>query len=251
MKKHDHITVLHIYSSSDSGKNRPQRLMDEYETECVGNFHRSRYNIVFKNYNDLEETSVKETLVDISRGEFEEVVKPDFLVLGFSGWKYQKDGSRNEPMSVGSTTDFCMRTIRNPIVIVKKECREGPKNFVMTVNGSNASKVGLDILFTLLGPDDHLTVVTLYEHAHVDESIEEYYTHELRERCPAKHFKFEPVRRVGNDNLHDTLNDYLENLEQDVDFLVIAPRTRDDKIFSSFTDRIIQDVKTNIILCKV
>ena len=250
MKKSDKITLFHVFSRNDKGKNNPSRLEEEYETELIGTFHRSRYSILWHN-RDYDERSVKDILEDISKGDYDNVDAPDFMVLGYSGWKFDSDGNREEATSAGSTTDFCLRHIRNPIVIVKRDCEPGPNHFVMTVNGSNASKLGLDILYALVGPRDSLTVITISEHSRADAAIEDYYAAELLENCPTTSTRFESIQRTGSDTIHDTLNDYLRNLENGLDFLVIAPRSRVDNIFSSFTERVIQDVKANIILCKV
>jgi hypothetical protein len=249
MKKIDKINLLHVYSSSDSGKKNPTRMRDEYETELVGNFHRSRYSLTWHN-RDQDSRSVKEILADISVGDFEDIRAPDFIVLGYSGWKFNSDGSR-EATSAGSTTDFCLREVRHPIVIVKGECSVGPKHIVMAVNNSNTSKLGLDIVYTLLGPRDRLTVVTISDHARADAATEQYYTNELRHHCPTTQSTFVNIRRTADDSLCDALNNYIDRLDVEMDFLALAPRSREEKIVSSFTEKVIQEVKANIILCKV
>lgn len=257
VKKNDHITLLHIYSNNDIGHNDPERLKQKYENKLTGLYLPSKYSLLWYN-NDSDSKTVKSLLTNISEGKVGGC-NPDVLVIGFSGWRFHNHSSvRSKAIqTLGSTTDFCLRNIKLPMVIVKTESRPGANNFVMAVNHSNASKCGLDILYTFLGPKDTLTVVNVYDDA-MDElgndkynSLKEYYTKELHSHCPTINAKFQGIMRSGYTSIVKTLKDYLENMENPVDFVVIAPRARDDNSITSFTEQALLEIDSNIILCKM
>lgn len=259
-KKIDHITVMHVYSVEDKHTHAdPDRMREKFDAELTGQYPSSQYELVWHN-NDKDQKPVKELLVKISEGKFGGVRAPDFLVLGYSGWRFHnKDGSRKDhATTAGSTADFCLRTIRNPVIIVKEEPRMNcPKNFVMSVNKSNASKLGLDILYTLLTPRDSLTVINIFDDSmdamgNTDHrEVRNYYERELEDNCPTTNAKFVSVMKSGNERTIDTLKNYLDSMEEYLDYFCVAPRLRENRVFSTLTDQVLLEVKANIILCKV
>ena len=258
LKKHDHIKIFHVYSSADSGQADPERLRNKYEVDLIGRYPSSQYSFLWHN-NDNDDRPIKKIMMSVADGSFGGV-DPDIMVIGYSGWRFHQTDSRRSghATTLGSTADFAMRNIHLPIVLVKQAPRdvEG-KHFVMAVNRSNASKTGLDILYTMLTPADRLTVINVYDDSmdamgNTDyQSVKNYYMEDLRENCPTTFCKFEPVMKNGATSTVRTVCDYVEELEEEVDFFVIAPRARADKSFSSFTEKAIMEMKCNIILCKV
>lgn len=257
LKKNDHISLLHVYSADD--EHDPDTMREKYEVALTSQFSSSRYSLIWHN-NDKDKKPVKEILVKISEGKFGGMTPPEFLVLGYSGWRFHNHdpSKKNHATTAGSTADFCLRNIRMPIIIVKEEPRmNAPKNFVLAVNKSNASKLGLDILYTLIQPRDTLTVINIYDDT-MDElgntnhrAVHQYYRKELEENSPTVNSKFVSVMKSGNERTIDTLNNYLDNMEEYLDYFCIAPRLREDRTFSSLTDQVLLEVKANIILCKV
>jgi len=260
LKKIDHISVLHVYSVEDKHSQAdPDRMREKYDTELLGHYPSSKYSLIWHN-NDKDKKPVKEILVKVSEGKFGGMTAPDFLVLGYSGWRFHNvDGSRKDhATTAGSTADFALRTIRNPVILVKEEPRMNcPKNFVMSVNKSNASKMGLDILYTLISPRDSLTIININDSS-IDamgnsdsREVRNYYERELEDNCPTTRFKFVSVVKSGVVATIDTLKDYLDNMEEYLDYFCIAPRLRQDRMFSTLTDQVLLEVKANIVLCKV
>lgn len=260
MKKHDHLCVYHAYSSLDDETlprhKNSEAIKEKYRENLLATYTESRYSLVWvdrceggKSQEDA--TSIRDEIVKVADGRVPGV-HVDFLVTGYEGWRGHDSAKLGDhPTTAGSNADFSMRHIHSPVILVKDGCEPGPKSYIMSVNASNTSKMGLDTLYTLLTPRDTLTVVHVLMESTDDRTLEatrRYYEEDLAENCPTANATFHCLVKPGAKPVADALDEYVN--ERKPSFFVLAPRAREGAAFTSITEQMILRIHTNIILCK-
>lgn len=255
MKKIDHLCLFHAYSEQKDTvipvHLRSKSILNKYDTDLLSNFSKERYSLLWENRQNETVKDVVAKLISLyeklSGGN-----KPDFLVLGYTGNKgiTKKDGAT----TIGSVSDFAMRSIYIPIIIIKDLVKIGPKSYIMAVDDSEISLKGLNILYSLIRPQDTLTIINITD-VKMDTlgndqttSIETIYKKELSDSAPTTNTIFRSIIRRENKTVFDEIFDYVE--ENLPDFFALSPRTSPENKLTALTENIILKLKCNIILAK-
>lgn len=139
--------------------------------------------------------------------------------------------------------------------IIKEQVSEGPKSYLMAVDESDRSKIGLDILFTLIKPHDtitviHVTAVALDELGNAESNlIYDYYTGTLSDDAPTTNTKFISILKKEGKTVGELIKEKVDELEPD--FFALSPRRDPEHKITALTEQMIVSVKANIILCKL
>ena len=119
-KKHDTLIVFHaskIHSDSvkDSPSKREHGLKQRYEPQLIDMMPRNKYKFHFEErYNRTVLRTLQDYLENAKNHRFE-VMRPDFLVLGYVGRK----GPKEQQTVLGSTADLALRSMPIPCIICK------------------------------------------------------------------------------------------------------------------------------------
>lgn len=139
-----------------------------------------------------------------------------------------------------------------PCLIIKSLIPAGPRNIIMAVNESSASKRGFDIFMKFVNPRDTVTLVHFTHSlkldpvlAHAKNAIKEYYEKELQEAGPV-HSSFVFSEFETGVPPADAVVEYVNNSEADL--FAIAPRASKDR--SSITEMVVNHVLVSVMLCK-
>ena len=255
LKKKDHICIFHAFKP-ELDEQKPAHMKSEtikhkYQTDLVGSFPSGKYSFLWE---DKKDCQAKELIIKLSDlyGQLNGGVKPEFLVLGYTGRKgiHKTEGAT----TIGSTSDFALRSIHLPTILIKNEVPTGPKSYIMAIDESKNSKTGLDMIFPLIRPQDSLTVIHIYDventafgaQSEKDETAQ-YYENELNEHAPTTNAKFHPIMKAA-EGIAATINEYVNEIVPD--FFCMAPRAQAEKGITSLTEKMILELKCNIILCK-
>lgn len=255
VKKKDHICMFHAYNQPTAETRvamRPDNIKERYANELLGTYGPSRYSFIWE---DKGDSNVKEVISKLSTmyAQLASGATPDFLVMGYTGSRgiTKKEGAT----TAGSVSNFAMRNIRMPIIIVKTEVPMGPKSFVMAVDKSTTSITGLEILYTLIKPQDTLTVIHVAE-VRLDklgnntiDVLAEQYEKDLAESAPTTNVSFQTLLSQDGKNTAEVIQDKVKELGPD--FFALAPRTNPDNMLTALTEQMIVNVRSNIILCKL
>ena len=266
LKKNDHLNVFHAFSSEDDLELPPHlqssNLKEGYKSK-LALLQKSRYTLIWEE-RYVDETQVilpvKTMLIKATDGRLEECAS-DFLIVGFTG--HRKHDSMHSPnhdghgvsyqednIIGGSHADFTLRFIHIPTIVVKKEVSSGGKLYVMAVDASNLSKLGLDVVYTLLTPKDEIIVIHVCDDdVNEVDTIKQYYEEDLEAYCPTSKHKFQFIVNSTHENAAYAIQDFVEDIG--ADFLAVAPRSRSDGSFASLTEQLVKLVRTNIIMCKL
>jgi nucleotide-binding universal stress UspA family protein len=149
-------------------------------------------------------------------------------------------------------SDVDVRMLHYPCLIVKSLIPAGPRNIIMAVNDTTASKRGFDILIKFVNPRDTLTLVHFTHSLTMDpalarskSAIQEYYERELQEVGPVNSsFTFSEYEHGVVPAA--AVVDYVNN--SDADLFAIAPRAGKDR--SSITESVVNHVNVSVLLCK-
>ena len=265
-KKHDFMRAFHSWKIGNQTLDHVEMKRDNIETKVgslfVGNLpsHLYSIDIVARPEN---ETS-KEALISVldsfkAKTAMHLPVQartPDFVVVGFDGNKKGWHTGTLGRSLMGSTTDLCLKAVHVPIILVKKDippvglCR----TFAVCVSKSKHTSECLDIVLNLVRPKDKIICLHCIDpDFQADESLQllrAEYENDLHAVGPPGS-TFEVVVKDGNQTAGDAITEYI-NFKHDtvIDFVALAPRQTDDGKFSSLTEHLISNAKTNIIICK-
>lgn len=246
MQNDDRIVVFHAYSPTkdhDLPYNlRSPVLEEKYENMLLSRFLPERYSLMWR---QRYEGTVKKLLSDAA-----EEVSPHFIVVGYTGRKGfdKKDG----PTTCGSNTDFALRHIRVPSIIIKYALPEkGPKEFLFAIKKqTELCRRGLDTLLNLMAPIDKLTVIYIddgtLDHFGDDnlDNMKSYYEERLAARA-SEASSFRVIPKEGG-TVAEKLFEAIDSI--DPEFCCVAPRAKE--YTGSFTEKIILTVRSNVILLK-
>jgi len=255
IKKKDHICMFHAFNQPTDETRvamRPDNVKERYANELLSMYGRSRYSFIWE---DKRDRNVKDVIANLTSmyGKLAHGACPDFLVMGYTGSKgITKKGGAT---TAGSVSDFAMRSIHIPIIIIKNEVTPGPKSYVMAVDDSTTSSTGFDILCTLIKPQDSLTLVHVTEvnmdklgNSTVD-TVTSQYEKELNENAPTTNVSFKAILRKEGKSVSTLIQEAVDEI--DPDFFALAPRANPDNKITALTEQMIASVKSNIILCKL
>lgn len=167
----DKIVLFHTYFNTDSInlplKYQHEELYKTYSNKLKANMpSESDFHMAFIESDDKQH-SAKDVLVeivklctDISHAEEREKklgpYLPNFVVLGFSGMNNELE---NRKTLMGSATNIAMRSWQLPVIITKQLCLEEQRTFVMAADCTEPSKRGLDVIASLIRPNDCLILL--------------------------------------------------------------------------------------------
>lgn len=249
LRRQDHLCCFHAFSDLKNSELpshlKSEALKEKYENDLIGRYSLNRFSFLWE---DRGERDVKTVLMELTNMyRVCDNVTPDFIIMGYTGRK----GIRKTegPTTLGSNSDFALRHIHLPCILIKNPVPVGAKTFVMAVNKSDLCKAGLDLLFGLLAPRDTLTVITIddglldkFGENNLD-VVKQYYEGQLSENASdTSSFKLIPKDGTVAQTIINAIN------EIGPDFCAIAPRAKE--VSGSFTEQIILGVKSSIILCK-
>jgi len=288
-KDNDHLIIFHAFSQSDEAQASRLGLQPRHELIRQKYLHELAHFEVPSHqflllWEDRGDRTLRETLIDFlfeyedyeiedtQRTEpsvpMQERKKPDFLLFGYARHNFSAD--KSDAKKLGSVADLAMRSVRIPSIIVKKPITAmGPRFIIFAVNASALCKKGLEILLTMLRPDDKLTCLQIIKpkstaidgsgHGNTNNngtgrgSIKidsEDHAREFYERVlptvGIKEYSYIAQTISENVTVSQALIDYTN--EVNPDFLALSPRASQE--LSSITEIIIKAVNTNIVLCK-
>lgn len=97
--------------------------------------------------------------------EYSSMFPPDFIVLGSTGVR----GRDSSDTTMGSTVDKALRTLHVPCIICKHPCFASPsRTFIMAVDATERSRIGLDILMLLVRSCDTLRLLHMIPSSRTD-----------------------------------------------------------------------------------
>lgn len=113
---------------------RPEEIIDQYQTECIGRFPRSRYQLYVRERSSGAAVE-KEILTACLKFE------TNYIVLG----SYGRKGKQDDPHRVGKTAIKLAKESARPLIIVKrllqrKNTVSGGFCFILCIDGSSVSK---------------------------------------------------------------------------------------------------------------
>ena len=264
-KKHDNVEIFHAFKEKKHDSLLPEylpeairsRYDDLLEDSSISSKHHSfhfeeRYTRsacrAMQDYLEHYEDQTSSHLLPQHR------MAPDFVVLGHAG-RHKVAGGKHGggETSLGSTADLALRSVHVPCIIAKRCCPHpgSTKVFMLTVNFSECSKRGLDVLLRLVGPRDSLRVVFVQRPETDPEKIQNmqnYYENELHQYGPFDS-RFSRLRIDHHQSVASAIIDHA-NGPHSPDFLVLAPRSHPNRVHSLVTEEIIVKARPSIILCK-
>jgi hypothetical protein len=255
MKKKDHVCMFHAYNEPTAETRvamRPENIKERYANELLGMYGPKRYSFIWENRRGSDVKSIISKL-SVMYAKLANGASPDFLVMGYTGSRgiTKKSGAT----TAGSVSNFAMRNIHMPIIIIKNEIVPGPKSYVMAVDGTEVSATGLDILFTLIKPQDSLTIVHVTE-VKIDklgnstiDNVTDQYEKELEDNAPTTNVTFKAILMADGKTVAELIQEQVEEIGPD--FFALAPRANPDNMLTSLTEQMIVSVKSNIVLCKL
>lgn len=290
-KAGDRVTIFNAYScanlSEEAKASEPWKtsILSKFEPVLSFSVSENLYNFVFE---DLNGRTLRETLVDMlykfNNDPTLASKKPDYLVFGYSGNNFTANST--DARKIGSVADLAMRTVHLPSIIVKSECPETAKSYVMAVDSSDLAKKGFNVLLRMLKPDDNLICLhvvkkpqtveaviatvpaatsedkprrssrisfidpdpsTLHSHTKIHEDYaREYYEAVIKTQRPNN----SQFLILETENLPNSISDAIVNYinTNSVDFVALAPRSSQE--LGSVTEHVVGNVNSNIILCK-
>ena len=265
-KSTDHIVIFHAYNENTGQQASvlgmtPEHvaIRNKYENDLTNvlGLPPDMFTLVWE---DRRGRNLRETLLDLlfEYDDAEDPSKaslrrrPDFIVFGYNG--HNLATSATEAKAIGSVADLAMRSVKMPIIMVKKPCPIGPKSYVMAVTASDLSKRGFAILLSLVSPEDKLVCLQVLrskvqEDGSVvvaDQVANEYYEKVLHE-SHVKDTQFITLTTdVSTKPVAEVIIDHVNT--NPPTFLALAPRS--SREISSITELIIKRVHCSIILCK-
>jgi nucleotide-binding universal stress UspA family protein len=152
--------------------------------------------------------------------------------------------------SLGCTAETGLRSLHLPVIVMKEAVSSRrAHSFVLAVDGSLHSQLGLDILLRLVRPSDSLRVIHVTsrdaDRAEV-ERIKSYYEQELSHAAPADS-AFVLLHSLGN-VVVNVICSFVNDMN--ADFVALAPRAQREFEITDLTEGVIVNAKANIILCK-
>lgn len=216
---------------------RPEQIREKYSNELITAIPSDRYTVKLK---DREGRPVFVVIQDALKEEGH----VDFVVMGHHGRK----GPKSSPTSVGSTIDLALHGLHTPCIIIKRPICRGPRNFVMCVNDTQQSRLGLDILLRLVNPRDTVICVhftSMESDISQCEAMKRSYEEDLEIYGPLNSL-FCLVEKPMGKALTHAMVDYVN--EAECDMFAIAPRAKHR--LSSISDYVVNNVQCSVMLCK-
>lgn len=278
-KKQDKVLVLHSFNLTEQ-----KTLPVHYQRDAVKSHYESlalSAGLSPKAVEDtvyLRERGDDETVRDAINsliGEYAEVRQAgiddtyylpsktiDFCVVGYCG-RRGAEAQENNPTFMGSTTDMCLRSVHMPVIISKRPLPPPPSPllYVVAVNNSHRSKMGVATVLAILRPRDKIIVIHIIKptqgelgdqgKSEVDE-ISQYYNEELRLFGPHDS-SMVLVPLLDNKSTAQTVVEYVnETCDPPPDFLCISPRSRinHNEETSSLSAGVIGGAKCNVLFLK-
>lgn len=306
-KKHDQLVLFHSFSDELMPELAPAflpeairskyrgKLIEDKIPESAASFHfedQGSYTPLHALHDYLCRFSYAWQSVDALSGysvyddvTYSTMFPPDFIVLGSSGVR----GRRDESTTMGSLVDRALRTVHIPCIVCKRPCREDKsRKFIMAVDSSEHSRVGLDILMRLVRRCDSLCLLHMIPAAssprpmESDQSVTSIASEEKSEfhvdtkimgktdADPAlpsvtvdtvRSYYHEELEKHGPNRAHFVVNEVFLGDGEDIaeslvayvnaespDFFAIAPRAQTN--MSSITEYALTNVHSSIILCR-
>mmetsp|Transcript_6380 Transcript_6380/g.10455 ORF Transcript_6380/g.10455 Transcript_6380/m.10455 type:complete len:310 (+) Transcript_6380:102-1031(+) len=251
-KKHDHVTVFHAFKDDvDESKlfpveYRQKEMKLKYECELVGHLPSSRYSMWWVSRepeSNLKAVDELKNELHRRRGNDD---YPDFVLLGHVGRKGKKDTQT----TLGSNSDVSLRSLYLPLIIVKQPCPPTNRTFMLSVNSSDYSERGLDILLHLVKPKDKLILFHFYtvdseEHIENAQLLKKKYEDELDAHGPVDS-SFQLIEKEQGKAMTHCIVDYVNEVEPT--FLGICPRGRAS--ISSLSEYVVNNVYCSVVFCK-
>lgn len=172
------LELFHAYQSNEEHllphEERSENIRKYYENRLQDIMSSSLYSFNYQERFNKSPFYVLSELLDpltTSKNSSSRLTKkPDFIFLGYSNERTSSSTSslQNQttsyPTILGSAADIALRSIHSSFVICKASPPKSThlytrKSCAMMINFSNSCKIGLEILFKLLSPQDRLQLV--------------------------------------------------------------------------------------------
>jgi hypothetical protein len=272
-KRFDRVCLFHTYSLDKEMSLPPHFRKDElrsyYENELIRTYQMPVGKFTF-DFVDRKGNSVNEILVDLL-DEYKGIRNPmtptrqapDYFFCGFSGRKrsssFHEDGAI-DPHVLGSTANFASRNINVPVIISKKRVsnQDGPRCFIVGVDGTPLSKKGFHILLQLAKPQDIIKTIYIYcerqgairEDLDTSdpscEAIFQDYRNEISQMPLEIEATFETLICPANCSIPSMICEYAQ--DHNADFISISPRATGD--LSAVSEQVIYLSPCSVILTK-
>jgi hypothetical protein len=251
-KKHDHVTVFHAFKDGvDESKifpveYRQKEMKMKYECELIGHLSSSRYSMWWISREPEGTRRAVEELQHEMQRRKRDSDYPDFVLMGHVGRKGKKDTQT----TLGSNSDVSLRAMYVPLIIVKQPCPPTNRTFMLSVNSSQHSEHGLDILLHLISPKDKLVLFHFYtpdseDHIKDAHQLQKKYEEELHSYGPVDS-SFELMEKEQGKPLTHCIVDYVNDANPH--FLGICPRGRAS--ISSVSEHVVNNVYCSVVFCK-
>lgn len=185
----------------------------------------------------------------------------DFCVIGYTGSKGADKSVTGETV-MGSATDQTLRSVRMPVIIVKKAPSDRQAlTYVVAVDGSDRSKRGFALIMTLLKPRDRLICLHVIQQQEGFEGdggetatreVETYFKTEIELFGPPDS-QFVALPQTNSTRAELICNYVNEVSDPAPDFLCVSPRARlspsDEQ--GSISRGIVHGARCNIIFTKL
>jgi hypothetical protein len=278
-KSPDHICLFHAFSLVNEETipehHRKDALFSFYEHQIIQDYHLTsiKYSFDWEDRKGRDVQEVVEHMLDEYKGIRNPMtptrISPDLYFCGFGGKTEQNS------LVLGSNSNFTMRKIHIPIVIVKKECSDNSRYFLVVVDHSPACLAGFHMLVSLMRPCDTMDCVSLSplswhgegdEGSYVEEegrkeddedsehngvtrnratmSLREKYVSEIS-NLELHNCEFKEVRRPHNSSFSEFISDYAN--QHQADFLSIAPSGSREYSYESMQN-VIENVNCSVVL---
>jgi hypothetical protein len=265
-RKHDTVEVFHAYQETKHNDLQPhylpEAIRNKYDHQLRALMSSEQFSFHFEERYSRTALRTLQDFLDHCSDSTNPYLLPvghktaDFVILGHAGRKRVHGGRHGgSETSLGSTAELALRSIHVPCIIAKRNCPHPtstvPKVFVLTVNFSECSKRGLDMLLPLVGPRDVLRLLFVQRpeaDAEKVKHIQNYYENELRQNGPFDS-KFERLRIDHHQTVANAIIDHV-NGPHCPDFLVLSPRARPSCVHAPITEQVIMNARPSIILCK-
>jgi hypothetical protein len=264
-RKHDNVEIFHAFKESKNEALAPEYLPGairrRYDDQLKAQMSTQNYSFHFEERYSRSAYRTLQDFLDHCNDSTNPYLlpaghkTPDFVVLGHAGRKRVAGGRHGgSETSLGSTAELALRSIHVPCIIAKRNCPLSgsmARVFMLTVNFSECSKRGLDILLPLVGPRDTLRLVFVQRpeaDAEKVQRIQNYYENELHQNGPFDS-KFVRLRIDHHQSIANAIIDHV-NGPHSPDFLALSPRARPSYVHSPITEQVIMNARPSIILCK-
>jgi hypothetical protein len=177
MGKYDHVVLFHSFSDANMAVLPPAYCPDairhKYEGKLIEEgvrdgdytFHfedqgpftplHALHDYLCRYQHSWSQPTDSLEALSVYAMDFSTMFPPDFIVLGGTGVR----GRDEVNSTLGSTVDKALRTVHIPCIICKRSCSSSTRTFIMAVDATEHSRLGLDILLKMVRKCDTLRLL--------------------------------------------------------------------------------------------